>query len=217
MGSEQKQIISDVMTILRKRFADDAAGHGWLHFERVWKMAKRLARGENVNLFVVELAALLHDVDDYKFRKPGEGELDKTKAILAKFAIDANVKAQICDIVSHVSFKGGNGLDIQKTLEGKIVQDADRLDVLGAIGIARVFTYGGTKGHPIYDVNVKPRQQMSFAEYQKDAPSINHFYEKILLLKDRLNTPQAKKIAQHRHAFIENYLKEFWDEVEGKS
>jgi uncharacterized protein len=216
MDEKQIQIIADVVKILKQRFADDAAGHGWLHFERVWKMAIRLAQRENVNLFIVEMGALLHDVDDYKFRKPGAGELDHTKEIVEQYEIETKDKEQIYDIVSHVSFKGGGGLDVQKTHEGKIVQDADRLDVLGAIGIARVFAYGGVKGHEIYNPAVKPRDNISFAEYQKDAPSLNHFYEKILLLKDRLNTPQAKKIAEHRHKFIEEFLKEFWEEIEGR-
>jgi uncharacterized protein len=217
MNKTKKQIISETVKILKKDFADDAAGHGWLHLERVWNMAKKLASDQQVDIFLIEMSALLHDVDDYKFKKPGEEGLSNTRKILTDLKVDVELQNKIYDIVSLVSFKGGHADDKQKTLEGKIVQDADRLDVLGAIGIARVFAYGGTKNHPIYDPEVKPRQNITFIQYQEDNPSINHFYEKIILLKDRLNTPQAKKIAEHRHQYILDYLKEFWAEVEGNS
>ena len=215
MVDTQKKIVAETANHLKISYKDDSAGHGWLHLERVWMMAKKLSKGEEADMFLVEMGALLHDADDYKFRKPGDEELVNTKKILSRFEIDSSTKEKIYDIVSHVSFKGGNADDSQKTLEGKIVQDADRLDVLGAVGIARVFAYGGWAGHPIYDPEIKPRKNITFEEYKADTPSVNHFYEKLLLLKDRLNTPQAKKIAERRHRFIKEYLEEFWKEVRG--
>lgn len=217
MTKDDHVIIDDLVKVLKSKYQDDSAGHGWLHFERVWKMAKRLAKGQQVNEFLIELGALLHDVDDYKFRNPGEDELLHTKALLSKYSIDAETLQKLFHIVTHVSFKGGNADDKQIYEEGKIVQDADRLDVLGAIGIARVFAYAGSKGHDLYNPDVTPREMITFKQYQESSPGINHFYEKILKLKDRLNTPQAKIIAEHRHKFIEEYLKEFWDEVRGES
>jgi uncharacterized protein len=156
-------------------------------------------------------------VDDFKFKKPGEGELDRTKEILEKYEIDEKVRQRIYGIVSHVSFKGGGVPDNQPTLEGQIVQDADRLDALGALGISRTFAYNGARGSMIYDPTVKPDPNKSEAEYVKTkSTAINHFYEKLLLLKDRLHTPKAKRIAEHRHQVMVDFLDEFWAETEGK-
>ncbi|MFC1647000.1 HD domain-containing protein [Patescibacteria group bacterium] len=215
MNKKKKRIIYDIVKYLKGKYTDNSAGHGWLHFERVWKMAKRLSRGQKLDTFVAEVSALLHDVDDYKFKKEGEDDLANTKKILNKYNLDSEILGKIYDIASHVSYKGGKADDRQKTLEGKIVQDADRLDVIGAVGIARVFAYGGNKNRPIYDLKIKPRDMVSFDEYKIASPSINHFYEKILLLKDRLNTLQAKKIAENRHKFVEEFLNQFWDEIKG--
>ncbi len=215
MTVAKRHIIAGIVSVLKKRYSGESSGHDWLHLERVWKTAIRLSENEKVDMFVVEVAALLHDVDDYKFAKAGDGPLTHTKEILGVYPIDTRTKKHIYTIVSHVSFKGGNEDDVQKTREGQVVQDADRLDVLGAIGIARIFAYGGSRGHPIYDPNIKPRKNMTFKEYRKDSPSINHMYEKLLLLKDRMNTPQAKLIASFRHTYIVEFLREFWAEVKG--
>jgi uncharacterized protein len=176
-------------------------------------MAQKLARGKEVNHFVLEMGALLHDVDDYKYKKAGESELVHTEALLDKFEISEEDKTQILDIVSHVSFKGSAEQTTQSTLEGQIVQDADRLDGIGAIAIARTFAYNGARGNPIYDPHLPPRKNLSFADYKKGSTAINHFYEKLLLIKDRLNTREAKQIAAKRHAFLQEYLREFFREL----
>lgn len=217
MTTDEKRTITRLTTILKKRYSDDCSGHDWHHLERVWNMAKRLARGERVDMFVLEMAALLHDVDDSKIKKEGEAEFSRTEAMLQEFHIDADLKGRLYEIIRTVSFHGGFN---KKTtsLEGRIVQDADRLEAMGAIGIARCFAYNGHKGNPIYDPTVKPKLFDSFNSYKKhSSPAINHFYEKLLLLKDRMNTPQAKKIATHRHRVLEEFLKEFFAEVEGRA
>lgn len=213
MSIRQKQIIQKTVELVKKHFLHDSA-HDWYHIERVWKMAKKLAKGESVHQFVLEMGALLHDVDDYKYKKEGESELAHTVVILDGFSISDSDKADILDIVSHVSFKGAAVATKQSSREGQIVQDADRLDGMGAIAIARTFAYNGSKGTPIYDPNQPPRKNLTFTEYKKGSTAINHFYEKLLLLKDRLNTPQAKKIAEKRHVFMKQYLKEFFRELQ---
>ncbi len=218
MTPSQQKIVEEVITLLKGRYGTDTSGHDWFHLERVWKMTKLLAKNHAVNQFILEMAALLHDVDDFKFKKEGEEDLSGTRAILKQFFLDDKTSACILDIVSHVSYKGAGVVTEEKTIEGKIVQDADRLDAMGAIGIARVFTYGGYKGHAIYDPEIKPTLHQNFSEYKKqNNTQINHFYEKLLLLKERLNTPEAKKIGEHRHNFLELYLSEFFSEVEGEA
>jgi uncharacterized protein len=217
MDSQRRQIIIDVAGILKQRYAGDATGHDWLHLERVWDMAKKLAEGQPVDGFVVEMAALLHDVDDFKFKKPGEGQMAQIKAIVERYEIDESAKNLIYEIASHVSFKGGGVPDNQPTLEGQIVQDADRLDALGAIGISRTFVYNGAKGAPVYDPAMKPDPHKTEAEYVNlKSTAINHFYEKLLLLKDRLHTAKARQIAEKRHKFMQDFLDEFWAETKGE-
>lgn len=156
-------------------------------------------------------------MDDYKFKKEGEDELSGMKKILDGFQVSGSRRDAIFDVIRNVSFKGAGVETAQKSLEGKIVQDADRLDAMGAIGLARVFAYGGSAGHPYYDPVIKPQRIKTFAQYKNHKKTtINHFYEKLLLLKDRMNTPQAKKIAKQRHKVLESYLKEFFAEVEGR-
>lgn len=217
MNKHQRNIIKTVIKILKERYVRDTSGHDWYHLERVWKMAKRLAKGERVDIFFIEMAALLHDVDDSKIKKEGEAEFSRTEALLQELHIDIDVKERLYGIIRTVSFHGG--FNTQPTSpEGKIVQDADRLEAIGAIGIARCFAYNGHKGNPIYDPMVKPKLFDSFNSYKKhSSPAINHFYEKLLLLKDRMNTKQAKKIAVHRHRVLEEFLKEFFAEVEGRA
>ncbi len=218
MITNEIRTIARLATILKKRYSDDTSGHDWLHLERVWKMAKRLAKGERVDQFVLEMAALLHDVDDYKFKKEGEDELSGTKKILDDVRVSESRRDAIFDVIRNVSFKGAGVETAQKSLEGKIVQDADRLDAMGAIGIARVFAYGGSAGHPYYDPAIRPQRINTFTQYKNHKKTtINHFYEKLLILKDRMNTPQARKIAEHRHRVLEEYLSEFFAEVDGRA
>lgn len=217
MTQQESTIITRVAVILKERYSDDASGHDWFHLDRVWKMAKQLAKGQQVNQFLLEMAALLHDVDDYKVKNEGEAEFVRTEKILDPFHLSDEFKLQLFGVIRSVSFKGAGVNTTPTSLEGKIVQDSDRLEAMGAIGIARVFAYGGHAKHKIYDPAVGPTLHKTFSDYKKqDNTQINHFYEKLLILKDRINTPQAKKIAKHRHRVLEEYLKEFFAEVEGK-
>jgi len=214
MTKEQTQIIQKTISLLKENYIHDVSAHDWLHLERVWKMAIKLARGENVNQFVLEMAALLHDVDDFKFKKDGSSKPTETLKILKQLGIGEKNQTHIIDIVSHVSYKGAGVETPQKTLEGKIVQDADRLDAIGAIAIARTFAFNGAMSRPIYDPDNKPKLHQTFQSYKTRSNSaINHFYEKLLLLKDRLNTSKARKLAARRHQFMEKYLEEFFREM----
>lgn len=208
------KVIKEIKKYLRETFKSDATGHDWWHAWRVCEMSKRISKKEGGNLFVIELAALLHDIADWKFH---DGNIkvgaEKAKLLLENLGVDNKSIKHVCSIIDNVSFKGAGVKNKIKTKEGMIVQDADRLDAIGAIGIARTLAYGGFKGIEIYNPEIKPKLHKSFKEY-KDGKSttINHFYEKLLLLKDRLNTETAKKIAKERHTFMENYLKQFFKE-----
>lgn len=210
----KRQIINKVKEYIKKNFKSDPTGHDWWHSFRVWQMAKKIAKKEGGDLFVIELAALLHDIADWKFNK-GNLKAGSKKAgeLLKKLGVDDKTIKHVCYIIDNVSFKGAGVKNKMKTKEGIIVQDADRLDVIGAMGIARSFAYGGYKGREIYNPDIKPKFHKSFKAY-KDAKgtTINHFYEKQLLLKDRLNTKTGKRIAQKRHKFLESYLKQFFKE-----
>jgi len=203
---------------VRKMLEGEGSGHDWWHIYRVWMMSKRLAKGEKADMFVVELAALLHDIADWKFNK-GRFDIGPkiARAWLEKLKVDEAAIAHVCEIVKNISFKGAGVKNLINTKEGMVVQDADRLDAMGAIGIARAFAYGGHAGRTMYDPEIKSVKHRSFAAY-KNAKSgtINHFYEKLLLLKDRMNTKTAKKIAAARHKFMEQYLDHFYKEWEGK-
>lgn len=148
MTRKQRELVQRVLRLLKRTYRDDTSGHDWGHLERVWKMAKRLAKDELVSQFLLEMAALLHDVDDYKVKKTGEEEFSRTEKIIAPFGLNEAVKKRLYQVMRSVSFKGARVETTPTTLEGKIVQDADRLDALGAVGIARVFAYGGSAGHP---------------------------------------------------------------------
>jgi uncharacterized protein len=181
-------------------------------------MSKRLAQSEKADMFVVELAALLHDIADWKFNK---GRFDIGPKIarewLKKLKVEEPTIAHICEIVKNISFKGAGVKNLINTKEGMIVQDADRLDALGAIGIARTFAYGGYVGREIYDPEIKPVKRRTFSAYKNaKSSSVNHFYKKLLLLKDRMNTKSAKKIAAKRHQFVKAYLDRFYKEWDGK-
>ena len=214
---DKRKIIKEVENYVKKELAGDSTGHDWWHIRRVRQMAKVVAEKEGGDLFVIELAALLHDIADWKFNDGDEkAGSKKTKDLLEGLGINEEIIKQVGEIVDNVSFKGAGVENKIKTKEGMIVQDADRLDVIGAIGAARIFAYGGSVGREIYDPNIKPKFHKTFEDYKKNkSSSINHFYEKVLLLKDRLNTKTARKIAVQRHKFLEKYLEQFFKEWEG--
>ena len=215
---DNQKTINKVAKEVKRTLKDVGAGHDWWHVYRVWKIAKHIGKKESANMFVVELSALLHDIADWKFHKGDDTIGPKiARKILSKHKVSENVVDYVCDIIATIAFKGAGVKTKMKTIEGKIVQDADRLDAIGAIGIGRAFAYGGHKNRPMYDPNKKPVLHRSKEEYFKsESPTINHFYEKLLLLKDRMNTKTAKEIAQKRHKFMKVYLDRFFKEWEGK-
>lgn len=214
---EQQEIIQGVAGKIKEIFSKELSGHSWLHIERVWKMAKRIGEDEGADLFTVELVALLHDISDYKLNNgDDESGLNKVKEILGDYEISEEKISEIQETIKRVGYRGGHNLPME-SVEGKCVQDADRLEAIGAIGIARCFYFGGHKGNPIYDPENPPKENQTIEEYKKaNSPQINHFYEKLLLLKDKMNTKLGKELAQGRHEFMENYLKQFFEEMEGK-
>ena len=210
--------IEKTITYVKKQLANAEGGHDWWHIERVWKSAKKIAETENVNLLVVELGALLHDIADAKFHD-GDEELGPqiAAAFMREINVDQETILHVIQIIKHISFKGGKEAQTFTSLELNVVQDADRLDAIGAIGIARTFNYGGFKNREIFNPNVTPNLLMTKEEYKKsDAPSINHFYEKLLLLKDLMNTETGKQMAIQRHQFMELYLAQFYQEWNGE-
>lgn len=213
----QESIIENTINYVKQTLQNAEGGHDWWHIERVWKMAKTLAKQENVDELVVELGALLHDIADSKFHG-GDETLGPQKA--EEFLKTQQVEQQIIDhvkaIIENISFKGGKVSQAFKSLELDVVQDADRLDAIGAIGIARTFNYGGFKNREIYNPEIKPNLNMTKEEYKNStAPTINHFYEKLLLLKDRMNTTAGKQMAEKRHIFMQQYLDQFCGEWDG--
>lgn len=212
------EIIQKTADHIKTLFSGEGSGHDWWHIFRVWNNAKLISKDiPDANLFIVELGALLHDIADYKFHNGDETIGGKTAAKwLTDLGVDESSINAVVHIVDNVSYKGG-GKNMMKSIEGKIVQDADRLDAIGAIGIARTFAYGGAKGNEIYNPDIAPKLNMSKEEYKKSkSTQINHFHEKLLLLKDLFNTDSAKKIAQHRHDYMKDYLDEFIAEWNGE-
>lgn len=210
------KILLNAMSYIKDRFRDDHSGHDYYHSLRVFRLATLICKEEAGDLETVQLAALLHDVDDYKLSGGSAVGSPKARAFLAENSVLEKKAEVICDIIGSVSFKGTD-TKIPKSIEGKIVQDADRLDAIGAIGIARAFAYGGNRNRDIYDPDRHPRSQMNFEEYAKsDGTTINHFYEKLLNLKDMMNTKTAKAMAEQRHRFMECYLDEFFAEWNGE-
>lgn len=193
-------------------------GHDWWHIYRVWQNAKHIADTEPVNRLVVELAALLHDIADSKFHNGDEEIGPRTAATyLNSIHVDADVVTHVQQIIRHMSFKNSLGEAGFHSPELAVVQDADRLDAIGAIGIARAFSYGGFKGRELYNPDIAANLSMSKEEYKKStAPTINHFYEKLLLLKDKMNTATGRRLAQQRHVFMETYLQQFYAEWQGQ-
>jgi uncharacterized protein len=209
------QIIKNIISNIKSQFEGDSSGHDWFHIERVYKTAKAIAHKENANVFITELGALLHDIADHKFVEDHENEtVKRVHKILDEFPkIDQAITNQVLHIVLNCSFKGGIGENKMQSLEGKIVQDADRLDAIGAIGIARTFAFGGKFGSILYDPEISPMKHKDLESYQKNRThTINHFYEKLLLLKDKLNTQTGKDMANQRHVFMESFLTQFYNE-----
>ena len=205
------QLITETENYVKSIFENETSGHDWWHIHRVRNLALKISKTEGGNYFIIEMAALLHDIDDWKIN--GDMQTSNAKAWLTKLKLNDAVTEKILEIIDQVSFKGA-GVEISTTsIESKIVQDADRLDAIGAIGIARTFAYGGNKGRPIYNPEIKPELHNDFESYKKTkAPTINHFYEKLLLLKNRLNTDTAIELAEKRHIFMEQFLEQFYRE-----
>jgi uncharacterized protein len=213
----QQEIIQKTADYIKQEFSDDSSGHDWWHIYRVWKNAISLCEHEGADAFIVQLAALLHDLDDWKFNAAGDETPLRAKVWLDSFPLEPSITEAVCRIIQHTSFKGANVANQMDSLEGYIVQDADRLDAIGAIGIARAFAYGGYKNRPLYDPDSPPQLHETFEQYKNsNSSTINHFYEKLLLLKDMMNTPAAKRIAEQRHEYMEQFLLQFMDEWEGK-
>ena len=213
-----KEIIQKTQDFVKETLRGAEGGHDYWHIYRVWKLTQKINEKEKADQLVVELGALLHDIADSKFHD-GNEEIGPQKAreFLQSIKVDYKVINHIEKIIANISFKGGKHEAEFKSKELDIVQDADRLDAMGAIGIARTFNYGGFKNREIYNPNIKPNLNMSKEEYKSSTtPTLNHFYEKLLLLKDRMNTKTGKKMAQNRHKVMEAYLKEFYKEWEGK-
>ena len=212
-------IIDKTCQFVEQKLAGDGSGHDWWHIYRVWNLAKKIAAKERANILIVELSALLHDIADWKFH---DGDDTKGPQMAEQFLLENKVAREVIDpvieIVSTISYKGAGVATPMQTLEGKVVQDADRLDAIGAMGIARTFAYGGHKNRLMYHPDEKPVMHQSFAQYKKNTGhTINHFHEKLLLLKDRMNTASAKQIAVGRHKFMQSYLDQFYEEWDGKS
>jgi len=211
-------IIDNTIAYVRQQLQNAEGGHDWFHIERVYKNALLIAQSESCDLTAVKLGALLHDIADSKFHNGDETVGPKAaRAFLITQEASEELIAQVLFIIENISFKGGNFARTQTSKELQIVQDADRLDAIGAIGIARCFNYGGFKNRPLYDPSIAPNLHMTKEEYKANtAPTLNHFYEKLLLLKDQMNTPTAKQIAQERHRFMEQFLAQFYAEWEGE-
>lgn len=211
-------LIQKTKIFVQQQLENAEGGHDWFHILRVYNNALLIAQNESCNLEIVQLGALLHDIADSKFHH-GDETIGPKKArdFLELEKVDPEVVRQVVLIIENISFKGGNFVKTFNSIELDIVQDADRLDAIGAIGIARTFNYGGFKNRALYNPNILPNLSMTKEEYKKnEAPTINHFYEKLLLLKDKMNTITGKEIAQKRHEYMESFLAQFYDEWEGK-
>ena len=209
---ENEILLTATENFVKSVLEGDSSGHDWWHIYRVRKLALTIGKSEGADLFIVELAALLHDIDDWKLVE-SEGEQDKAKKWLLKCGIIDQVANRICEIIEGVSFKGAGVNTSTNDLECKVLQDADRLDAIGAIGIARTFAYGGSRGRGIYDPGIPPELHIDFENYKKStAPTINHFYEKLLLLKDQMQTTTGRTLAEQRHSFMVRFLDQFFTE-----
>jgi uncharacterized protein len=209
-----EDILAEARAFVKQELGGDSSGHDWQHTARVARTACALARREGADVFVCELAALLHDVADEKLNPSKEAGLLKVETWLREQRVEETVRVHVMDIIANMSYGGGQGGTLP-TLEGRVVQDADRLDALGAVGIARTFAYAGWKGSLIYDPELKPRDTMTREQYRNErSTAINHFYEKLLKLKERMNTEAARELAQERHAYMEAFLDQFYRELQ---
>lgn len=213
---ERARLLRAAEAFARETLAHDSGGHDWSHVARVRRVARTIAEAESADVFICELAALLHDVADYKIAGDETTGLARVRAWLLAEGCDTPTSERVMEIIATMSFAGGERPPMT-TLEGQIVQDADRLDAIGAVGVARAFAYGGAKGRAMYDPDWPPRERMSVEEYRaQPAPTINHFYEKLLLLKDRMNTSYARALAERRHQFMLAFLDQFYSEWDGR-
>jgi len=214
----EKQVIERTANYIRGQFEGEGSGHDWWHIHRVWKNSISIGEKEGGDMFVVQLGALLHDIDDFKLHG-GDSSVGAREArkYLKSLGVNEDVVNHVCEIVGDISFKGAGEEKPMRTLEGRIVRDADRLDAMGAIGIARCFAYGGYKGTPIHLPDVKPKLHETTEEYiTRQSSQINHFYEKLLLLKELMLTDTGKKMAEGRHRYMLEYLEQFDKEWDGE-
>lgn len=212
------QLIATTIDFVKEKLKDAEAGHDWFHIERVWKQSQNIAQSYNCNYLVVELGALLHDIADPKFFNGDENIGPETaEKFLVENNVDPKIIKEVIYIIKNISFKNRNETAKEQPIELQIVQDADRLDAIGAIGIARTFNFGGFKNNPMYDPHTPPQLNMSKEEYKKsNGTTINHFYEKLLLLKDLMNTEKGRELAEIRHQYMENFLEQFYNEWNSK-
>lgn len=214
---DNSDLIDKTISFVKAKLNNAEGGHDWFHIERVYKNSLLIAKDNSCNLLVVELGALLHDIADSKFHNGDETIGPKIAAsFLESECVSKDIIQHVVRIIENISYKGGNFEKKFSSVELDIVQDADRLDAIGAIGVARAFNYGGFKNRVLYDPEIAPVTNMTKEEYKKNnAPTINHFYEKLLLLKDKMNTETGKQIAAERHRFMESFLSQFYAEWEG--
>ena len=211
-------LIGKTISFVKSKLVNAEGGHDWFHIERVYRNAMLISKNEVCDTGIVQLGALLHDIADSKFHDGDETVGPKmAREFLESQEVDEATITHVIHIIENISFKGGNFEKVFSSKELDIVQDADRLDAIGAIGIARMFNYGGFKNRVIYDPKIAPKNKMTKEEYKKnDSPTINHFYEKLFLLKDKMNTETGKEIAKERHRYMEGFLSEFYAEWEGE-
>ena len=214
----KEQQINQTISFVKEQLANAEGGHDWFHIQRVLNNALLISKNEDVDVFIVQLGALLHDIADSKFHNGDESVGPKlAREFLLRINVDSKVIEHVIHIIENISFSGGNNPQKFKSLELEVIQDADRLDAIGAIGIARAFNYGGFKNRGMFDPSLKPNLEMTKEEYKaSSAPTINHFYEKLLLLKDKMNTKTGQLIAINRHQFMEQFLDQFYEEWDGK-
>lgn len=213
----ESEILQKTAHYVEEKLTGEGSGHDWWHIVRVRQMAERLALEEGANSFICEMAALVHDLADEKVAGSEEAGLAEVHRLLDSLGLSDHQTQEILTIIQGISYKGGILRDVSLTLEGQIVQDADRLDAIGAIGIARTMVFSGHKQRPIHDPQVAVREQMTLEEYRSNqGTAISHFYEKLLKLKDLMNTETAKQLAQGRHEFLESYLEQFYAEWEAR-
>ena len=219
---KDSEIVVKTIAFVKETLKEAEGGHDWFHIQRVYSNAEQIARGEDVDLLVVSLGALLHDIADAKVHNGDESVGPRiAKRFLDALGVGQDTIAHVVNIINNISFKNSLSNDGQPKFDSKelqIVQDADRLDAMGAIGIARAFNYGGFKNREMYNPDIAPNLNLTKEEYKTSkAPTINHFYEKLLLLKDQMNTATGKKMAEERHAYMLGFLKQFYKEWNGQS